>query len=149
MNRDVVFKEHIFPFSQLKDENVRVFIEQPFCDYDIAEVHTPLDVETSDEHAEQTLVPTEHVSENITEEHGDDNMVDVPSPVPRVSSRMSHPLVWMKDYITHVTDLAHTHSLDNYVSYDHLSCFYQAYLSEILQKLSPKYTKNLFKIKDG
>uniref|UniRef100_A0A3Q7FNF9 GAG-pre-integrase domain-containing protein n=1 Tax=Solanum lycopersicum TaxID=4081 RepID=A0A3Q7FNF9_SOLLC len=113
----------------LKDENVRVFIEQPFCDYDIAEVHTPLDVETSDEHAEQTLVPTEHVSENITEEHGDDNMVDVPSPVPRVSSRMSHPPVWMKDYVTHLTNSIHPHSLANYMSYSHLSGSYQTYLS--------------------
>uniref|UniRef100_A0A3Q7EC46 Reverse transcriptase Ty1/copia-type domain-containing protein n=1 Tax=Solanum lycopersicum TaxID=4081 RepID=A0A3Q7EC46_SOLLC len=77
--------------------------DTPFYDYDTADVHTPLDVETLDEHVE-ALVPTEHVSEDITEEHGDDNVVYIPGSVPRVSSRMSHPPVWMKDYVTHVTD---------------------------------------------
>lgn len=127
---------------------MRIYIEQPFNDHETAKVYTPLDVGTLDEHA-QAFVPNEHVAEDIAMESDDDNMIDVPVLMPTTSSRMSHPLVWMKDYITHVTDLAHTHSLDNDVSYDHLSCFYQAYLSEILQKLSPKYTKNLFKIKDG
>lgn len=117
VNRDVVFKEHIFPFSQLKDEHMKVFIEQPFYDYDTADVHTPLDVETLDEHVE-ALVPTEHVSEDITEEHGDDNVVYIPGSVPRVSSRMSHPPVWMKDYVTLVTDSMHPYSLGNYVSYN-------------------------------
>uniref|UniRef100_A0A3Q7JAE1 Reverse transcriptase Ty1/copia-type domain-containing protein n=1 Tax=Solanum lycopersicum TaxID=4081 RepID=A0A3Q7JAE1_SOLLC len=88
---------------------MRVLIEQPFCDYDTAEVHTPLDVETLDEHVE-ALVPNEHVSEDITEEHGDDNVVDMPGSVPRVSSKMSHPPVWMKDYVTHETKhILHLH----------------------------------------
>ena len=116
---------------------MKVFIEQPFYDYDTADVHTPLDVETLDEHVE-ALVPTEHVSEDITEEHGDDNVVDMPGSVPRVSSKMSHPPVWMKDYVTHVTDSGNPHSLANYMSYSHLSGSYQTYLSTMSAEVEPK-----------
>uniref|UniRef100_A0A3Q7GZI6 Reverse transcriptase Ty1/copia-type domain-containing protein n=1 Tax=Solanum lycopersicum TaxID=4081 RepID=A0A3Q7GZI6_SOLLC len=76
---------------------------KPFCDYDIDGFHTPLDVETSDEHAEQTLVPTEHVSENITEEHDDDNIVVLD---PRKKSALVIVLVYVDDLLITENDLA-------------------------------------------
>ncbi|KAG5576721.1 hypothetical protein H5410_056855 [Solanum commersonii] len=40
---------------------------------------------------------------------------------PRTSSRVSHPPVWMKEYVTNMTASMHPHSLANYASYNHLS----------------------------
>ena len=58
--------------------------------------------------------------------------------LPRASARRSHPPVWMKDYVTHLTNSVHPHSLANYMSYSHLSGSYQTYLSTMSAEVEPK-----------
>ncbi|KAH0748827.1 hypothetical protein KY290_028059 [Solanum tuberosum] len=58
--------------------------------------------------------------------------------LPRASARRSHPPVWMKDYVTTVTDSMHPYSLGNYVSYNQLSTSYQAYLSNMSAEVEPQ-----------
>ncbi|KAH0711845.1 hypothetical protein KY289_007804 [Solanum tuberosum] len=58
--------------------------------------------------------------------------------LPKTSSRISHPPIWMKEYVTHVTDSDHPHSLANYVSYSKLSPTYQVYLSNMFNYTEPR-----------
>lgn len=56
----------------------------------------------------------------------------------RISTRRFHPPVWMKDYVTTVSESTYPYSLANHVSYALLSPRYQAYLSQISKNTEPK-----------
>lgn len=45
--------------------------------------------------------------------------------------------IHLKDCVTNVSDSFHPHSLSNYISYDHLSSTYQAYLSGMYVDIEP------------
>jgi len=138
VTRDVVFKEHIFPFSQVQDHHVPIFPTQSLLDSDDALVRLPVNDDSLD-----LGIPVKEGSGNEISHGMNQDVVDSHDPpaavhidpsdvVPRNSSKRAvHPLVWMKDYVTHVTDSVHPYSLATYMSYDHLSTSYQAYLSEM------------------
>lgn len=57
----------------------------------------------------------------------------------RTSTRVIHPPVRMKDYVTSTSvRSAHPYSLANYMSYNHLSSSYQVYLSKISNDIEPR-----------
>ncbi|KAG5583680.1 hypothetical protein H5410_054307 [Solanum commersonii] len=58
-----------------------------------------------------------------------DDAVSV-EPRTRQSTRVSNPPVWMKDFVTNVTDPNHPYSMANYIAYQHLSLQYQTLLDE-------------------
>jgi len=144
VTRDVVFKEHIFPFSQVQDHHVPIFPTQSLLDSDDALVRLPVNDDSLD-----LGIPVQEGSGNeishgmnqgVVDSHDTPTVVhnDPSDVVPRNSSKRAvHPPVWMKDYVTHVTDLVHPYLLATYMSYDHLSTSYQAYLSEMSVDTEP------------
>ena len=54
----------------------------------------------------------------------------------RHSERSSNPPVWLKDYVTNVSD--HPYSMTKYVAYDHLSTGYQSFLGQFSEEVEPR-----------
>lgn len=134
VSRDVIFKEHIFPFRKLQDKYIPTFVNEPLKDYDIdalINVHddeawhnhdqqqryeVSLDnnvdeVQAIDVHDSEIVPDQEDVAESSTS-------LDVMNKVkPRFSSRIFHPPIWKKEYVTQVTYSDHPYSFTSCVSY--------------------------------
>ncbi|KAH0777762.1 hypothetical protein KY290_009173 [Solanum tuberosum] len=153
VSRKVIFKEHVFPFAQLQDKSMPVFVNDSLkatnyevCDNDIVVV-TPNYVANHDDSAigdGNNLNGSDaiHIDDvvNGSDTDADDleavpaetqEIVEVPEAslypdtesivMPITSSRISHPPIWMKKYVTHVIDFDYPHSFANNVSYSKLS----------------------------
>uniref|UniRef100_A0A3Q7G4E5 Reverse transcriptase Ty1/copia-type domain-containing protein n=1 Tax=Solanum lycopersicum TaxID=4081 RepID=A0A3Q7G4E5_SOLLC len=84
----------------------------------------------------------DHVDHNVAAEGG--NSVEGNGHVEggtRQSLRVSHPPIWMKDYMKQVSDLNPLYTIGNYVSYQHISPSYAAYLSKFSTEVEPRSYK--------
>lgn len=64
----------------------------------------------------------------------------------RRSSRIPHPPIFMKDYVTPVSK-SHPSSQSNYISYNNMTFQYKAYLSKFSTEIEPKNYKKAVKDK--
>lgn len=146
VSRDMTFKEHIFPFGNMQDMPVPIFCRQDRLgdDEDTPELHNSLISDNDAVSAEQQqnfehvpLVDTENISVDVSNMDYDEQNIQTIT-AHRTSTRMSHPPVWMKDYVAHMTDSKHSYSLAKYMTYDKLSPTYQAYLSDLSADTEPR-----------
>ncbi|XP_015057608.1 uncharacterized protein LOC107003863 [Solanum pennellii] len=116
------------------DHYVPVFPAQPFLDSDTTVVTTSI------ENGGETEPIHDMVHDVVNDDHDQivhTEVVAVDVPRTSFSKRTVYPPVWMKDCVTNVSDSFHPHSLSNYISYDHLSSTYQAYLSGMSVDIEP------------
>lgn len=130
-----MFKEDVFPFKQITNRQPPLFPTEP--------VPTLDDFLVDDEDKE---LPGSIDDAQPDEGHADQTGVtDVNEPLPtnneettiRRSTRVSHPPIWMKDYVTQALNTT-CHSQNNYFSYDNVSFKYKTYLSMFSADVEPK-----------
>nr|AAU93584.2 Polyprotein, putative [Solanum demissum] len=149
VNRDVKFRETIFPFQKMVTRNLSLFPDTSLID-DLVSQKVDLEDVTSSLLQEETFsdnsmydIDLHHdaqndlVDTNIPNDIVDN--VDLPAenanlPIDVVQPRQSlgtpHPPIWMKDYVTQVSDSCQPYSLSNYVFYQNITPSYAAYLSK-------------------
>lgn len=147
VSRDVIFKEDIFPFEKMSTKQLPLF---PVNDLTLQEddIH---EVTHQFPHEEifpdvalpymSTIEGNNHVDHNVAEDYVDEDHVDHNVAVEggsRQSLRTSHPPIWMKDYVTQVSDSSQPYTLGNYISYQHISPNYAAYLSKFSTEVEPR-----------
>ncbi|KAG5623561.1 hypothetical protein H5410_008779 [Solanum commersonii] len=152
VSRDVVFKENVFPFNKMQqDEHIPIvsghelFVDDTVLNDTHIHGHADHAVENTTQQAESAhdfmmTAPVPLVEPAPLVDHEVDAMdvlvrdqdeQGVQHVVPhRTSTRVSYPPLWMKYYAATVTDSI-PHSLANYMTYMKLSPTYQAYLSAI------------------
>lgn len=138
VNRDVIFKEDIFPFKDSQWSSPKpLFISQPYncleedlCPMQTNTKHTQVpDISQS---SEDNNIPNHEVPEEPVAE------TNVPESVlPRKSSRGRHPPGWMKDFVSLNVHENVSYALANYIYYDSLSPRYQNYLAAFSNMVEP------------
>lgn len=132
VGRDVTFKEQDrlvddddmfnatleFTDSHIPNNDVDHVAQQPNFE------HVPL------------VVPENTCVDVLAMDHGELGIQNVATH--RTFTRVSHPPVWMKDCVAHMTDSPHPYSVANYMTYDKLSSTYQAYLSDLSADTEPR-----------
>lgn len=154
VSRDVVFKEDIFSFKQdlskqqplfptepisafddLPSGNEDMELQLPTADTDHIDVSTPAThTDITDEGLATHPHPTADTG-NANATESDSRLMRNAGITHRKSTRVSHPLIWMKDYVTPTTQ---NYSQSNYVCYDNVSSGYRAYLSEFSTEVEPR-----------
>ncbi|XP_070049638.1 uncharacterized protein [Nicotiana tomentosiformis] len=139
INRDIVFREYVFPFKVQNDDLMKQICpcipNTTDDDFGIEGANTEDPIATteqlcvSDENADDFILALEKL-------HGSDSTY--PNLLRR-SQRESKEPVWLTYYIT-TKKLVNTilYPIHNYVSYDHLSPSYQAYLGVLSSVVEPK-----------
>lgn len=101
MSKDIVFKEHVFPFSNSATEYVPMFVAPLLPDYDDVPVHNIPSTDDAQEMIHNFSIPDVPVAEVTAEIHNSENDdIDQFTRVTnqqnytgiRTSTRRSHPL---------------------------------------------------------
>ncbi|XP_015165801.1 uncharacterized protein [Solanum tuberosum] len=140
ISRDVLFREDQFPFAQMSSPIEKVFPDSmhdsavlpPRLDHMLTS-YVPASTCPSDAQQEESELPLCHalpvpeVDTGVIASDSDDATSRMPSV--RRSSRPKQSLLWLKDFVSCTLNNPVPYSLCNYMSYDHLSSPYQAYIA--------------------
>ncbi|KAG5623733.1 hypothetical protein H5410_008951 [Solanum commersonii] len=117
-----------------KKPQVPVFPQPTFGEADaktLSDVPIDSDIHASDNDGLEQI-PEDAVPDVVLDEPPVDVVPDdvvLVEPRTRQSTTASNPRVWMKDFVTNVTNPDHPYSVANYIAYQHLSPQYQVFLS--------------------
>ncbi|XP_070025437.1 uncharacterized protein [Nicotiana sylvestris] len=146
VNRDVVFREFVFPFQAINDD-FRKQINP--CISNTTDDEFRFEGANTDVHVvaiEQLYVSDENTDDIIPDIADSEAITSFPPPpivdtYPnslRRSQRKSKEPVWLRDYVTTRKSINTVlYPIHNYVSYDHLSPSYQAYLGVFSSVVEP------------
>lgn len=148
VSRDVVFKEHIFPFAHHSNEVVHqsttmipdsVLFEEcaDECDTELLPVDNHVDIVVITPAATPITTP-ESSSPDLTP-HADSSLII--SPPVRHTSRTTKQPVWMKDYIAPSRKQPSLYPIANSLSYENTSSIYQSYLAKFSNLIEPRNFK--------
>ena len=146
VSRDVIFKEGIFPFAAQKEK----FHRPIFLANDLILDEERVDLEI-DDNAHDDNDNIEEAQGGADAQNISDNVVNIiPTELTveqrsRHSTRSSKPPVWLKDFVTNAIDSDHPYSIANYISYQHLSSKYQAFLGKFSAEVEPRYYEEAVK----
>ncbi|XP_019255165.1 PREDICTED: uncharacterized protein LOC109233756 [Nicotiana attenuata] len=143
INRDVSFREDIFPFKDYPTTMPPVFLspESPLVDTELRSNTSPSSPPSS--------IDSDHATSNSEQESSTQHQSpagvappDLPSqelscPGLRKSTRPRQAPIWMKDFVSLPGHKAVPYSISNYVSYNGLSPTYQAYLAAFSTIVEP------------
>lgn len=159
VNRDVIFKEDIFPFVNSNDLHQSVFLDttskllesdcwfqnnveigpavsnNPTVGNQLDNIFQNLDGLESIEVSGEVLQPDMQAvvqTEQIQPEHTEQPMEI------RKSDRSKKPPVWMKDFVSLNIHDSSDYGIDKYLNYDKLSSKYQAYIAVLSSATKPK-----------
>ncbi|XP_016490458.1 uncharacterized protein LOC107810215 [Nicotiana tabacum] len=125
INRDVSFREDIFPFKDITNTSPPIFLPHELPS-------------SSEEQPSLSLVPARHESTDSSSLHQSaaDVMPSLPLSMPsqlstglRRSLRTRQAPIWMKDFVSQPGHKSIPYSIANYVSYDRISPKYKVYLT--------------------
>ncbi|PHT49130.1 Protein-tyrosine-phosphatase MKP1 [Capsicum baccatum] len=119
ISRDAIFREHVFPFSQPPSISWHIFSTFESYDDMFKPQAPPLTRVEYDIPPSVSQVPAPKVVSPI--------IPNVVLPT-RQSQRCRRPLIWQKDYVTALVHSTAPYSIDEYVSYVHLSPVYQSFM---------------------
>ncbi|XP_075101657.1 uncharacterized protein LOC142177093 [Nicotiana tabacum] len=154
VNRDVTFREDIFPFQQFSSYKQHVFPDTSSSTLPhITEQWCAQDASTDsnqNSHVHDFSVPTPS-SPNSTNSSASSSLVaislgvEVPQvgpPALRRSSRDKHPPLWMQDFVSLHANQNTPYGLATYISYDHMSPHYKACIASFSLEVEPvSYTE--------
>ncbi|XP_016546143.1 uncharacterized protein LOC107846212 [Capsicum annuum] len=134
VNKDVEFRETIFPFQEITTKST------PFLD---AFSNNLLAVESSqfissEQPPEQVPGLDVSMTVDVTQTTTTSSTHPQPFTEQRRSTRSKAPPLWLKDFITaKKSTTTPTYGLSNYISYDHLSTNYQAFIASNSVEVEP------------
>ncbi|XP_019235724.1 PREDICTED: uncharacterized protein LOC109216049 [Nicotiana attenuata] len=135
VNRDVIFRENVFPFKDSLSVFPPIFKplpSPPSCE------EVPTDICLSPHINSSTSSFGDHLSPTLSEgRHSSLSIAPEPCPTLRRSLRTKHPPLWLKDFVTQRSNTTTPYSMANYVSYDRLSPSYQPYILAFSTVMEP------------
>lgn len=147
VNRDVAFREEVFPFQTSTSSPAPVYVPDEYS-------NSPAEPQTSPTHRSSTessiVVPNNpNLSINDTSNtestsEGDSTTSATSPPMEtndaatiRRSTREKNPPIWLKDFVTLNVHKDVLYAISNYVSYERLTPKYQAYIAAFSSIVEP------------
>ncbi|KAH0650173.1 hypothetical protein KY284_030085 [Solanum tuberosum] len=154
VSRDVLFKEHVFPFAYPHEVLKHPVSSHPmFPDSDLFEecvdccdIEAPPNESISDT-INTTILSNETVMDTVitsTDPPTEDNLIPQPAnssinPTPiKHTIRITKQPIWMKDYAAPTRKQPSKYPISNHISYDRITPTYHSYLAKFSNLVEPK-----------